>query len=124
VPAPVRFLPEYDNLLFAHADRTRINPANHMIPLFPGNGAALGYFLLDGVWSGLWRLDRTRTSPAARNGTRASPQADSGTARLIVQHFGSLPAAARNDLTAEGLKLLAFLSPGAASPEIHITPAS
>lgn len=113
-PAPARFLPEYDNVLFAHADRTRINPAGHTIPLFPGNGATLGYYLLDGVWSGLWRVDRDSTRSRSR---------DSGTARLTVQHFGALPAAARDELTGEGLKLLAFLAPDAASPEIRIAPA-
>ncbi len=127
-PAPARFLPEYDNLLFSHADRTRINPANHTIPLFPGNGAALGYFLLDGVWSGLWRTDRARpgkkTSRARETTDRADGIEDSGAIRLTVQHFGSLSAAARDELTAEGLKLLAFLAPDVPSPEIHLTPAA
>ena len=155
-PAPARFLPEYDNLLFSHADRTRFNPANHTIPLFPGNGAALGYYLLDGVWSGLWRTERTRprsktkarsarTSAGAGAGAGAGAASDEaatetgvgtgsittgerdeagGTIRLTVQHFGSLTAAARDELTGEGLNLLAFLAPDAASPEIHFTPAT
>ena len=132
-PAPARFLPEYDNLLFSYADRTRINPANHTIPLFPGNGAALGYYLLDGFWSGLWRTDRTRPKKTpgnrAASGGRQSAEGiegakGSGTIRLTVQHFGPLTTAARDELTGEGLKLLAFLAPDVQSPQIHFTRAA
>jgi hypothetical protein len=138
-PAPARFLPEYDNLLFSYADRTRINPAGHPIPLFAGNGAALGYYLLDGVWSGLWRLERPRpartkastkttaaatTLTAAKDGQTPAPARAPGpdTVRLTIQHFDPLTPAARDELTTEGLNLLAFLAADAASPEIHFTP--
>ena len=122
-PAPVRFLPEYDNLLFSHADRSRINPANHTIPLFPGNGAALGYYLLDGVWSGLWRTDRPR--PRAKKAANTAESTGGGaTISLTIQHFSPLAAAARDELTGEGLKLLAFLAPDATSPEIRFIPAA
>ena len=109
-PAPARFLPEYDNLLFSHADRTRVNPEGHRIPLFPGNGAALGYYLLDGTWAGLWRTERQSRATPAR-------------ITLTVQHFGPLAPAARAELTEEGLKLLALLAPDAPSPDLRFTPA-
>ncbi|WP_202867627.1 winged helix DNA-binding domain-containing protein [Kribbella pittospori] len=54
-PAPVRFLPEYDNLLLSHADRRRVNPSGRTIPLPPGNGAAMGTLLLDGDYQADWR---------------------------------------------------------------------
>ena len=56
VPAPVRFLPEYDNLLLAHRDRGRFNPSARPVPLPPGNGATTGTFLVDGLWEGTWQL--------------------------------------------------------------------
>jgi len=108
-PAPPRFLPEYDNLLFSHADRTRVVPAHApAIPLFPGIGATRGMILTDGTWSGLWRFDKpTRQDPA----------------RLTVTHFTTLTSADEAALTAEADNLLALLAPGATDPRLEITPA-
>jgi hypothetical protein len=128
-PAPARFLPEYDNLLFSHADRTRVNPAAHRIPLFPGNGAALGYYLLDGVWAGLWRTERTRprrtaAGPDRHNGSTTVTASAPTHITLTVQYFEPPTPAARDELTDEGLKLLALLGPDAPSPDIRFAPAS
>ncbi len=60
-PAPPRFLPEYDNVLIGHADRSRIIPAGRAIPLPPGNGAAMGTVLFDGMFAGTWRVTREPT---------------------------------------------------------------
>ena len=57
-PAPVRFLPEYDNLLLGHADRRRVNPTGRPVPLPPGNGAAIGTVLIDGDYRADWRHHR------------------------------------------------------------------
>ena len=56
VPAPVRFLPEYDNVLLSHADRTRVIPDRRAVPLPPGEGARVGTVLVDGVFRATWRL--------------------------------------------------------------------
>ncbi|MEU5993301.1 winged helix DNA-binding domain-containing protein [Spirillospora sp. NPDC047418] len=56
MPAPPRFLPEYDNLLLSHKDRTRVILDNRPVPLPPGNGATTGTFLVDGTWQGTWRI--------------------------------------------------------------------
>jgi hypothetical protein len=55
-PAPPRFLPEYDNVLLSHADRSRIMEEGRTIPLLPGNGGTSGTFLVDGFLAGEWRL--------------------------------------------------------------------
>jgi hypothetical protein len=56
--APPRFLPEFDNLLLAHADRTRIVEDRHRRRLFAGAGLMLGTVLLDGFVGARWRLVR------------------------------------------------------------------
>ncbi|GIJ46633.1 hypothetical protein Val02_35190 [Virgisporangium aliadipatigenens] len=91
VPAPVRFLPEYDNLLLAHRDRARVIPHRRPVPLPPGNGATTGTVLLDGLWQGTWRF---------RHGV------------LRISPFVAVPEAERAALRTEGGRLAAFLSPG------------
>lgn len=57
-PAPPRFVPEFDNLLLGHKDRTRVINREQATPLFPGNGGVLGSVLLDGRFAGGWRIAR------------------------------------------------------------------
>lgn len=52
-PAPVRFCPEYDNLLLGHADRTRLIPLERRTRYVTGNA-----FLVDGLFRGVWKLRR------------------------------------------------------------------
>ena len=60
LPVLPRFLPEYDNVLFSHQDRSRVTDPGRRIPLPPGVGARAGTFLVDGRWAGTWRLDAGR----------------------------------------------------------------
>jgi hypothetical protein len=121
VPAPVRFLPEYDNLFFSHADRARVNPHGHGVPLFSGNGGTAGFILLDGVYAGAWRTDRSVAKSSRGRGARGTP-AERGVL-LTIRHFGRLAASDRNDLTDEGLRLLDFVAPDE-PPEIRFEEAS
>ncbi len=91
-PAPPRFLPEYDNVLLGHNDRSRIIPAGRSIPLPPGNGASMGTFLVDGILAGTWRI------------VTAEPD---GTT-LAIEPFEPIPPGERIALEAEGHRLVAF----------------
>jgi len=55
-PAPVRFLPEFDNSLLSHADRTRIIATEHKRHVFTNNGLIRGTVLVDGFVSATWKL--------------------------------------------------------------------
>ena len=95
-PAPPRFLPEYDNLLLSHADRTRVIPDGRPVPFPPGNGGNTGTLLVDG--------DFRATSTIAR--------AD-GSPTLTVEPFVRLPRRDATAVTREGARLLAFTDPDA-----------
>ncbi|MFF0271626.1 winged helix DNA-binding domain-containing protein [Kribbella sp. NPDC004536] len=90
-PAPVRFLPEFDNLLLSHADRRRVNPAGRTVPLPPGNGAAMGTVLIDGDYAADWRHHR---------GADAS---------LRVTTHAPVTRAARDAIEAEAVELLGLI---------------
>ena len=59
VEAPPRFLPEYDNVLLGHADRTRFVDADaRSAKFFTGSGLDSGTLLAAGVLSATWKLTR------------------------------------------------------------------
>ncbi|KUM85469.1 MULTISPECIES: winged helix DNA-binding domain-containing protein [Streptomyces] len=89
-PAPPRLLPEFDNLLLSHADRTRVVPKEYWGRSWQGNQAYCT-LLVDGFLAGVWRL----TADA-----------------LVVEPFGRLTRAQREDVTAEGERMLGTLHPG------------
>ena len=91
-PAPPRLLPEYDNLLLSHQDRSRVIVDHRRVPLPPGNGATAGTFLIDGMWQGTWQLR-------------------DGVLRLLP--FTRLPSADRDALLDEAARLAAFVAPAA-----------
>ncbi len=99
LPAPVRFLPEYDNVHFAYQNRERINPHRFSTPLLLGNGAAMGTLLADGTFAGEWKRQLS---------------ADEQTVILAVQAYRPLSARERAEIQQEGRALLGFLAPGAA----------
>lgn len=102
-PAPVRFLPEYDNAVLSHADRRRIVPPGRRIPLPPGNGAAMGTFLVDGYLRGTWKI--------AREGATAS---------LEIEPDVALDPADRAALEGEGDGLLRFVAADADRRDVRI----
>lgn len=90
-PAPVRFLPEYDNVLLAHDDRTRILDERARAFISRENGYSPSV-LVDGVPRATWAFqDRV----------------------LAVKPFDVLRDDERADVEAEGVRLLLFLTDGA-----------
>ncbi|MEU0427738.1 winged helix DNA-binding domain-containing protein [Streptomyces canus] len=89
-PAPPRFLPEFDNLLLSHADRTRVVPKEYWGRSWQGNQAYCT-LLVDGFLAGVWKLTEDT---------------------LVVQPFYRLSKAQQKDVTAEGQRMLATLYPG------------
>ena len=79
VPAPPRFLPEYDNLLLSFAERSRVIPHRRPVPLPPGHGATGGTLLVDGSWQADWKISQgsleirpfIRLAPADRDAIAA-----------------------------------------------------
>jgi hypothetical protein len=55
-PAPVRFLPEYDNTLLGHRDRTRVIADQHRSLIYIGPGLMSGTVLVDGFGAAGWRV--------------------------------------------------------------------
>jgi hypothetical protein len=94
--APVLFLPDYDNILLAHADRTRIMAPGQHLGLFSSNGIMKGSVLVDGFVRAGWK--------PVKEGA--------GTALTITPFEEPLRSQDRTTVTAEGLRLLAFLAPG------------
>ncbi|MFJ8885365.1 winged helix DNA-binding domain-containing protein [Streptomyces sp. NPDC102402] len=95
-PAPPRFLPEFDNVLLGHADRTRVIP-----PAYKGrNGVgnqAYGTVLADGFLAAVWRLDKTADE-----------------AVVTVQALGDLGSETRDAITREALAMLEVMAPAPA----------
>lgn len=89
-PAPPRFLPEFDNLLLSHADRSRVVPKEYWGRNWQGN-QAYRTLLVDGFLAGVWGLTG---------------------GELVVEPFGKLTRAQQEDVTAEGERMLATLHPG------------
>jgi hypothetical protein len=104
-PAPPRFLPEYDNVLLSHADRSRVIPVSRSVPLPPGPGGSSGTVLVDGLWQATWKITRTP---------------ESGAAVLRVEPFGHLSRGEAAAVAEEGARLLCFVAEDADDHDVHI----
>jgi hypothetical protein len=56
VPAPIRFIPDYDNLLVSHKDRNRIIADDDRKYVFLSAARVLGTVLIDGFVSATWKI--------------------------------------------------------------------
>ena len=105
-PAPPRFLPEFDNLVLSHADRTRVLADEHRhFVLGAKNGRIPATFLVDGSIAGTWRVERKKQ-----------------TATLAITPFEPLVKSAAVALAEEGDDLLRFLEDDAATFDVMQNP--
>jgi hypothetical protein len=88
VPAQVRFLPEYDNLLLSHADRSRFASDKSRKLFERVTGRVNGTVLVDGTVAAVWQLEP---------------------GRLVVSHVRMTKRAAAS-VAAEGRRFLRFLA--------------
>ena len=84
-PAPVRFLPKWDNALLGFADRTRIISDEHRKVVIGKNGDVASTFLVDGFVAGIWRVEK---------------------GKVAIEPFGRVP----KDVDAEARRLEAWLA--------------
>jgi hypothetical protein len=96
-PAPPRFLPEFDNLLLSHADRSRVVPDGLKGRTWAGNQAYCT-LLVDGFLAGLWRQEGDV---------------------LTIEPFGRLTKVQREEVVAEAEGLLRTLAGASASYDIR-----
>jgi hypothetical protein len=104
VPAPPRLLPEFDSLLLAHKDRTRVVAEEHRKSLVTGNLRIKATFLVDGFVAGTWTAARKRD-----------------TATLTLTAFAKLARPTADELAAEGEALLRFAEPDAAKRRVELS---
>ncbi|GAA1578058.1 winged helix DNA-binding domain-containing protein [Actinomadura kijaniata] len=105
VPAPVRLVPEFDNLTLSHADRARIISEEHRRRVFTANGIIRATVLVDGFVHGMWKAEAKRK-----------------VATLRVEPFAPVPAAVREEIEAEATRLLADAYPDATAREVVFSP--
>ncbi|MDP9368137.1 MAG: winged helix DNA-binding domain-containing protein [Chloroflexota bacterium] len=101
--APPRFLPEFDNLVLSHADRTRVLADEHRGLVVTKNLRVRATFLWDGFVTGTWQVERKRQA-----------------ATLRITPFGPLPRDASDALAAEGDALLRFVEEDASSFAVEV----
>ncbi|GAA0655883.1 winged helix DNA-binding domain-containing protein [Streptomyces thermocarboxydovorans] len=96
-PAPPRFLPEFDNLMLSHADRTRVIPPADHRRTWQANTFYCP-LLVDGFLAGVWRIiDQD----------------------LVIEPFRELSKAQRTEVLEEGARMLDTLYQGAVSYDVR-----
>jgi len=98
-PTPVRFLPEYDNVLLGHDDRSRVVPEG--VPQWTAVG--WGLVLVDGFVTARWKLEESKSN-----------------ASLRVEPFRRLSSGERSDVRDEGSLVAEFLAASSVKREVRI----
>jgi hypothetical protein len=93
IPAPPRFVPDYDNLVLSHADRGRVISDEHRKKVFLSAARVRATFLIDGFVRGAWKIERNRKM-----------------ATLQIEPFEPLSTEDRATLGDEGERLVRFVA--------------
>jgi len=101
-PAPVRFLPEFDNLLLSHSNRTRVIAKEHHAKVYLPGLRVAATILMDGFVSGVWKVEKNKNA-----------------ATLVIEPFGKLTKKDRAVLIEEGEQLIRFIEAKAKSFEVR-----
>jgi len=88
VPAPIRILPEYDNVLLSHADRSRFSRDD--AALLATSAPVHGTALVDGVVAATWALTRDKATATPTMTLRHLPLRRSVIAHLEAEADGAL----------------------------------
>ena len=104
-PAPPRFLPEYDNLLLSHADRSRFRSPKARADFSAVSTPIQGTVLEDGFGCATWRIERDKAT---------------GAATLVVDVVRPLTKRAASAVAAEGRRYLRFAAAEAASHDVRL----
>ena len=102
-PSPPRFLPEFDNLILSHADRTRVIASDYRKVIASKNGMVPATVLVDGFVRGTWKTKQARR----------------GKATLVIEPFEPLAKKDRDALFEEGERLIRFTREDAEAFEVR-----
>ena len=105
IPAPPRFLYDYDNLLLSHNDRTRFITSEYHKQGFTMDGPMPCIVLINGFTNGTWKITQSRKA-----------------ATLTIKPFTRLSKKDTAALTEEGTRLLAFAAADTDTHDIQFTP--
>ena len=97
-PAPLRFLPRYDEVLIGYEHRERVIRSPHRAAVYAKNAIIEATVLVDGEVAGTWELVRSKVDAVVR-----------------VHAFGRVARGDRAAVAEEGEKLARFLAPEARS---------
>jgi hypothetical protein len=101
-PAPVRFLPEFDNLLLSHQNRTRVIPDKYHAHIFLAGLRVRAAILVDGYVAGAWKIEKTK-----------------GAATLVIEPFEPLTHPDRDALIEEAERLVRFVEGNAKAFDVR-----